>query len=47
MARWKVEKGNHINVWKDPWIRGRLNPFVRSPMVSGQEDLRVKDLLIL
>lgn len=29
----------------DPWVRGRVYPFVHTPMVLGQEDLRVMDLI--
>jgi hypothetical protein len=41
---WRVGSGEHIDVWKDPWIPRGLTRRLRTPDVL-QEDLKVSDLI--
>jgi hypothetical protein len=41
---WRVGSGEHIDVWKDPWIPRGITRRLRTPDVLG-EDLKVSDLI--
>jgi hypothetical protein len=41
---WRVGSGEHIDVWKDPWIPRGITRRLRTPDVL-QEDLKVSDLI--
>lgn len=32
-------------MWGDPWLKGRNDAFIRSPIVSGNENMKVGELL--
>ena len=44
-CRWRVGIGDNIAVWNDRWLVGGNNMKVRSPLVEGYENMRVRDLI--
>lgn len=45
--RQHVGNGRNINVWEDPWLLLKENPFISSLIINGLEHSKVEDLFNL
>lgn len=43
-SKWRIGNGRNISIWRDPWLKGRNNVMVKSPIGPGMEHLKVGDL---
>lgn len=43
--KWKIDNGQPINVWKNPWLKHFDIPFIFSPSPIDFEHLNVCDII--
>ena len=36
-VRWRIGKGDRVNIWLKPWLSDKANPFVETIIVTGLE----------
>ncbi|XP_073015297.1 uncharacterized mitochondrial protein AtMg00310-like [Primulina eburnea] len=45
-VRWRIGKGDKINVWREPWLRDPRNFYITTPPITELHSLKVCDLFI-
>ena len=43
-AIWRIGRGDHVQIWKDPWLPDMTNPWVTTPPAEGLEEALVASL---
>lgn len=43
-SRWRLGDGKSVLVWRDSWLKGRKDALIRSPVVLGKGNVKVKEL---